>query len=100
MDIRDKLTLQEKQRFEKLRVETLVLQNLLKERQQVGTEYFKSVLWRIGLNPMLYNGLEFNVGEDKWELKLNPNSLVAPACSPYDFGRRGMRSQGKNLRRN
>jgi len=78
MDIKDKLTEQEKAGFENLRVEAMVLQQLLNEKRQQSAILLKAVLEKLGYNPMTY-GLEFNAGQDRWDVKLRPDALVIPS---------------------
>lgn len=78
MDIKDKLTLQEKQAFENLRVEMLVLQNLLNEKRGQAELLLKATFQRLNYSPLL-NGLEFNAALDKWEVKLRPDAIALPS---------------------
>lgn len=77
MDIKEKLTQQEKQMFENLRVETAVLEKLLHERRQLSGQVLKETLERLNHNPALF-GLQFNFAEDKWDVILKPGALVLP----------------------
>lgn len=81
MDVKDQLTDGDKNRFKNLNVEIQVLTNLLAEKQQHRDEHLRSVLARLGYPPDKY-GLEFNAGQDKWEVRLRKDALVVPG-----FGR-------------
>ena len=81
IDIKDKLTAQEKQAFENLRVETQVLQNLLNERRGFAQQFLEDILQKLGYNTMLY-GFEFNFGQNKWEIQLRPDAIVLPGVNP------------------
>jgi len=77
MDIKDKLTQQEKAGFENLRLENMVIEHLLNEKKQQTMVLLTTVLQKLNYDPKLY-GLEFNAGQDKWEVKLRPDALVIP----------------------
>jgi len=81
MDIKDKLTPVEKQTFENLRIEALVLRKLQQEKEQQVRGLLGITLKRLGYDPNLY-GLEFNFAQDKWELKLRPEALTIPPAIP------------------
>lgn len=80
IDIKDKLTVQEKQAFEGLRIETTVLENLLNERHKIMMELLTITFRKLGYDVKLY-GLEFNASQDRWEIKLRPDALVMPGMN-------------------
>jgi len=77
MDIKDKLTPEEKQQIGGLVVECQVLNNLLQERSSILESKAKEILAKNGLSPQLYN-LIFNPSQDLWEAKLKEEALVIP----------------------
>jgi len=87
MDVKEKLTQQEKATFENTRVEIMVLEHLLAEKKQQIALYLKTVLEKLGYNPQLY-GLEYNANQDKWEIKLRPDALAMPGQMPNRQERR------------
>lgn len=77
MDIKDKLTPEEKQQIGGLAIECQVLNNLLQERKAILDNKAKEILARNGLSPQLYN-LKFNPGQDLWEAELKGGALIVP----------------------
>ena len=75
MDIKDKLTLAEKQMFENLRIETLVLRKLQQEKEQQIHKLLEATLKRLNYDPNLY-GFEFNFANNQWDVKLRPDVLT------------------------
>jgi len=75
MDVKDQLTEVEKQMFENIRIEVLVLRKLQQEKDQQSGNLLGITLKRLGYDPRLY-GLEFNFAQNKWELKLRPDVLT------------------------
>lgn len=81
MDIKDKLTQQEKQAIENLRIEALVLQSLFTERQQIAEKLLGDTFIKLGINGKLY-GLTFNFAKDMWEVALRQDVLALPNQQP------------------
>lgn len=77
IDIKDKITDQEKAGFENLRVEVMVLEQLLQEKKNQQKWLLTNVFQKLNYNPNLY-ALEFNAGKDKWNVKLIPGVLDMP----------------------
>lgn len=77
MDIKEKLTDQQKQEIHNLIIETQVLENLLKERRERLHEKGNQIMSLIGLSPKMYN-LKLNPGQNIWEAELKPDVLVVP----------------------
>lgn len=77
MDIKDKLTEQDKQRISGLIIESQVLNNLLKERNAALKNKADEILTRIGLSPQLYS-MKFNPSQDLWEAVLKEGALTIP----------------------
>lgn len=77
MDVKDKLTMEEKAAFENLRVELMVLNNVVEQKKAVLRAHLADVLQRLGYNPQTY-GLNFNAAKDEWEIKLRPDALALP----------------------
>ncbi len=77
MDIKDKLTEQDKQQLGCLALECQVLSNLLKERQVAIENKAKEILAKNGLSPELY-ALKFNPNQDLWEADLKEGALIVP----------------------
>ena len=77
MDIKDKLTLEDKQQMAGLTLECQVLSNLLKQRNAMFQDKIKEILTKLNLSPELY-GLKFNQGQDLWEAVLLEGALIVP----------------------
>ena len=77
MDIKNKLTEQDKQELGNLALECQVLNNILKEHQAAIENKAKEVLARQGLSPQLY-ALRFNPNENVWEAELKEGALIIP----------------------
>lgn len=77
IDIKDKLTDEDKGTFESLKLEILVLENLVKERRVILTSHLETCMLKAGFNPKQY-GLNFNFKEDKWQVQLRPDALALP----------------------
>lgn len=84
MDVKEKLSNEEKQAFENLRIESLVLQKLAGEKGMQAQGLFKQVMERLGYNPAMY-GLEFNFVQDSWQIKLRPDAIVVPGVMPKNL---------------
>jgi len=95
MDIKEKLTQQDKAVFENLRVEVLVLEHLLQEKKALSAQHLAQVFQRLGIDTKLY-GLEFNAAQDKWEARLRPDALVIPGAIPEKMINRQMRRHPQN----
>ena len=77
MDIREKLTVQQKQEIHNLIIETQVLENLLKERRATLQERGKLALALAGLSPKIYD-LKLNPKQGIWEAELKADALILP----------------------
>ena len=77
MDIKDKLTQEDKQQLANLAVECGVLNNLLNERKATMNNKAAEILAKNGLSPELYV-LKFNPGQDLWEAELKEGALLLP----------------------
>jgi hypothetical protein len=77
MDIKDKLTQEEKHQMANLFLECQVLGNLLKERNASLENKAKEILAFNGLSPQTYN-LKFNPGQNLWEAELKHLALIVP----------------------
>ena len=86
IDIKEKLTKEEKGMFENLRIEMLVLSHLAEEKKRQTVLLLTQVLTKLGYNPQLY-GLEFNAAQDSWEVKLRPDAIALPGLTQHPKGR-------------
>jgi hypothetical protein len=86
MDIKDKLTEQDKQILGSLALECELLDNLLKERQTIMQNKAKEILAKNGLSPTLY-GLTFNPSQGLWEANLKEGALIVPNRETRRAGR-------------
>ena len=77
MDIKEKLTAQEKQRMGNLALECQVLNNLAKQQSAVLQETAKQIFVRLGMSPETYF-LKFNAPEDVWNAELRQDALIIP----------------------
>lgn len=77
MDIKDKLTEQDKQQLQGLALECQVLNNLLGERRAILQSKAEEILARLDLSPKLYN-MKFNPGKNLWEAELKAGAIVLP----------------------
>ena len=77
MDIKDKITTEEKQRLCDAGLEVQVLQNLLKEHTAKFQREGEQILSRLGLSPKIYR-LVFNPGMDAWKAELVTGAIVIP----------------------
>ena len=77
MDIKDKLTPEEKQQIGGLAIECQVLNNLLQERKGILESKAKEILAKNGLSPQTYN-LIFNPGQNLWRAELKEAALILP----------------------
>ena len=77
MDIKDKLTEQDKAQLQGISLECQVLNNLLKERQAILENKAQEVLAKAGLSPKMY-GLRFNPSKDTWEAELKEGAIILP----------------------
>ncbi len=77
MDIKDKLTLEDKQVLTNLALECQVLESLLHRSKVIMDAKAKEILARQGLSPQLY-GLKFNPSQDMWEAELKDGALIVP----------------------
>ena len=77
MDIKDKLTEEDKQQLANLSLECQVLNNLFKERRAILENKGKEILAKNGLSPQTY-ALKFNPVQDLWEAVLKEGALIIP----------------------
>lgn len=77
MDIKDKLTQEDKQQIADLTLECQVLANVLKAHDAILKQKVNEILARNGLSPGLYH-LKFNPGQDLWEAELKEGGLILP----------------------
>ena len=77
MDIKDKLTDQQKQEIQDLIIECQVLENLLKKHRVSLLEKVNQAIKMLGLSPKLYN-LKVNPEQNIWVAELKADSLVLP----------------------
>lgn len=77
MDIKDKITPEEKQQIGGLVIECQVLNNLLQERNAMLESKVKEILTKNGISPQLYN-LIFNPSQDLWRAELKEEALIIP----------------------
>lgn len=69
MDIKEKVTIEQKNQMRNLMIEISVLDNLLKERKAMLQETGVEIITKAGLSPKTYN-LRFNSGKDIWDAEL------------------------------
>lgn len=77
MDIKDKLTEQDKQQIANLSLECQVLNNLLKQHNAILGQKANEILAKNGLSPQTY-ALKFNPSQDLWEAVLKEGALIVP----------------------
>lgn len=77
MDIKDKISPEDKQQIGNLVTECQVLNHLLKQQDAILTNKVQEVLAKVGCSPTLYN-LKFNVSQDLWQAKLKEGALILP----------------------
>ena len=77
MDIKDKITPEDKQQLSNLGLECQVLGQLCNERQAIMGKKADEILASIGLSPKTY-ALKFNPAKDLWEAVLKESALVVP----------------------
>ena len=88
MDIKDKISPEDKQQIASLIIEHQVLSNLLKERNTILENKANEILAKNGLSPQLY-ALRVNPSQDTWEAELKSGALILP-------NRETRRAVGKN----
>ncbi len=86
MDIKEKVSPEDKQQMISLAMESQMLNNLLRERNAMAEDKAKEILAKIGLSPELY-GLGFNPQEDSWEATLKAGALILPNRETRRAGR-------------
>lgn len=77
MDIKDKLTEQDKQQIQNLSLECQVLNNILKQYTAMLENKGREILSKNGLSPQMY-ALKFNPSQDLWEAVLKEGALIVP----------------------
>lgn len=77
MDIKDKISPEDKQQFNTLSLECQVLNNLFQQRRTMLDNKANEVLTKNGLSPASYV-LKFNPSQDLWEAVLKEGALVLP----------------------
>ncbi len=88
MDIKDKLTQQEKQELGGLALQIEVLKTITGQKQQTLQNRAKELLAKAGFPPERYL-LRFDVSHDEWEATLRENALVVPG-QPNRAARRAL----------
>ena len=77
MDIKNKISKEDKALLSNLGVEIRVLESLLGERRSIMGAKANEILASNGLSPEAF-GLNFNPGLDRWEAVLKNDALVIP----------------------
>ena len=77
MDIKDKLTEQDKQQIGNIALQCQVLDTLLKERKAILGNKANEILDKNGLSPEMY-ALKFNLSKNLWEAVLKEGALIIP----------------------
>lgn len=77
MDIRDKVSPEDKGQVVNLILECQVLNKLLKEHQTILENKAKEILARNGLSPQSYD-LKCNPSQDLWQAELKEGALILP----------------------
>lgn len=77
MDIKDKLTEQDKQQIGSLAVKCKVLSDLFKEQNAILENKAKEILAKNGLSPQLYF-LKFKHSQNLWQAELREGALIIP----------------------
>lgn len=77
MDIKDKISPEDKQQIGSLAIECQVLNNLLQQKNAIFQEKGKEILAKNGLSPERY-ALKFNPSQDLWEAELKQGALILP----------------------
>ncbi len=77
MDIKDKVSPEDKQQMRSLALECQLLANLLNERNAMAENKAQEILAKNALSPQTYN-LKFNLKKDLWEAILKEGALIIP----------------------
>ena len=79
IDIKDKVTPEEKRQLQNVNLEVVVLKHLLEERQNLLQTLGRGLLERLHYSPQVYNLVASPV-QDKWEVRVNPENLLLPGA--------------------